>query len=56
MDAPAVSIDTPLHPRPGYRTAWHAIAVLAATAVAWFVFSAYGQPDLILRLADLRLC
>jgi hypothetical protein len=58
MDVRASSIDTPLQPhwRAGYRTAWHAIAVLAAAAVAWLVFSAYRQPDLILRLADLRLC
>jgi hypothetical protein len=56
MDAHASLIDTPPHPPASYRTAWHAIAVLAATAVSWLVFSTYRQPDLILRLADLRLC
>jgi hypothetical protein len=58
MDTPANSIGAPLHPqaRAGYRTAWHALAVLAAAAVAWLVFSAYRQPDLLLNLADLRLC
>ena len=56
MDSHARSIGTSLHPRASLRTAWHAIAVVAAAAVAWLVFSAYRQPDLLLRLADLRLC
>ena len=58
MEPRAISIATPLHPhaRAGLRAAWHAIAVVAAAAVAWLVFSAYRQPDLILKLADLRLC
>jgi|SoiMethySBSTD1v2_1073268.scaffolds.fasta_scaffold666668_2 hypothetical protein len=58
MDTRASSLGTPPHPHPRavYRTAWHAIAVVAAGAIAWLVFSAYRQPDLILNLADLRLC
>lgn len=58
MDTRASSVGTTLHPhsRAGYRTAWHAVAVLAAAAIAWLVFNAYRQPDLILNLADLRLC
>ena len=58
MDTRASSISTPrhTHARAGLRTAWHAFAVVAAAAVAWLVFSAYRQPDLILRLGDLRLC
>ena len=56
MDSHARSIGTSLHPRARLRTGWHAIAVVAAAAVAWLVFSAYRQPDLLLRLADLRLC
>ena len=38
------------------RVVWHAIAVVAAAAVAWLVFAAYRQPDLILDLAVMRLC
>ncbi len=38
------------------RIAWHAIAVLAAAAVAWLVFAAYRQPDFLLDFAALRLC
>ncbi|HKU86606.1 MAG TPA: hypothetical protein VJV77_09735 [Casimicrobiaceae bacterium] len=58
MDTHAIPAGTPLqtHGRAGHRTAWHAIAVVAAAAVAWLVFTAYRQPDLILNLADLRLC
>ena len=58
MDTRASSLGTPLdtHRRAGYHTAWHALAVLAAGAIAWLVLSAYRQPDLILNLADLRLC
>jgi len=58
MDTRASSLGTSLHPhsRAVYRTAWHAIAVVAAAAIAWLVFTAYRQPDLILNLADLRLC
>jgi hypothetical protein len=58
MDARANSLGTSLHPHPRavYRTAWHAIVGVAAAAIAWLVFSAYRQPDLILNLADLRLC
>jgi hypothetical protein len=58
MDTRTGSIATPVHPnaRAVLRGTWHAIAVLAAAGVAWLVFSAYRQPDLILNLADLRLC
>ena len=38
------------------RVAWHALAVLAAAAVAWLVFAAYRQPDFLLDFAALRLC
>jgi hypothetical protein len=38
------------------RIAWHAIAVLAAAAIAWLVFAAYRQPDFLLDFAALRLC
>ena len=58
MDTRASTLATTLHayPRAGYRAVWHAVAVLAAAAIAWLVFSAYRQPDFILNLADLRLC
>ena len=35
---------------------WHAIAVLLAAIVAWLVFNAYRQPDLMIDLAGMRLC
>jgi len=38
------------------RFVWQAIALVAATALAWLVFAAYRQPDLLLDLAALRLC
>jgi cell division protein FtsB len=38
------------------RVAWHALAVVAAAALAWLVFAAYRQPDLLLDLAALNLC
>jgi len=38
------------------RVAWHALALLMAGVVTWFVFAAYRQPDLILDIANLRLC
>jgi hypothetical protein len=58
MDTRASPLGTSPHPHPRavYRTTWHAVAVVAAAAIAWLVFSAYRQPDLILNLADLRLC
>ena len=36
--------------------AWHAVAVLLAAIVAWLIFSAYRQPELMLDLAGMRLC
>jgi hypothetical protein len=39
-----------------HRIAWHALALLMAGVVTWFVFAAYRQPDLILDIANLRLC
>jgi hypothetical protein len=58
MGTRASTVETSRHSqvRAVSRTAWHAIAVVAAAAVAWLVFAAYRQPDLILNLADLRLC
>jgi hypothetical protein len=38
------------------RFVWHAIALLLAAAVAWFIFASYRQPDLMLDLAGMRLC
>ena len=40
----------------GRRLVWHAIALLLAAAVAWFIFASYRQPDLMLDLAGMRLC
>jgi hypothetical protein len=38
------------------RIAWHVVAVIGAAVLAWLVFAAYRQPDLILDLAAMRLC
>ena len=38
------------------RLAWHALAMLAAAALAWLVFTAYRQPEFILDFAAMRLC
>jgi len=38
------------------RMAWHAVALIGAAVLAWLVFAAYRQPDLILDLAAMRLC
>jgi len=43
-------------PTAGRRFVWHAIALLLAAAVAWFIFASYRQPDLMLDLAGMRLC
>jgi hypothetical protein len=40
----------------GGRRLWHAVALLLAAIVAWLVFAAYRQPDLILDLAGMRIC
>jgi len=42
--------------REGRRYLWHALAMLAAAALAWLVFAAYRQPDFILDFAGMRLC
>ena len=38
------------------RIAWHTMGVLLAAIVAWLIFTAYRQPDLMLDLAAMRLC
>ena len=44
-------------PRAGSRRSiLHALAVLVMAALAWLVFIAYRQPDLILDFAAMRLC
>jgi hypothetical protein len=52
----ATTLDLPPHPAGGRRVVWHVVAVALAAAVAWLVFAAYRQPDLILDLASMRLC
>jgi len=38
------------------RVAWHAVGVLAAAVVAWLILQGYRQPELLLELANMRLC
>ena len=40
----------------GRRIAWHAIGMVLAATVAWLIFIAYRQPELMLDLAGMRLC
>jgi len=38
------------------RIAGHVVAVVVAALVAWLVFRGYRQPELMLDLANMRLC
>jgi hypothetical protein len=38
------------------RTVWHAIGLVVAGAVAWLILQGYRQPELLLELANMRLC
>ena len=56
LDTPtAAALEPPLQGS-RRRLVWHAIAVLLAAIVAWLVFTAYRQPDLVIDLAGMRLC
>jgi hypothetical protein len=56
LDTPtAAALEPPLQGS-RRRLVWHAIAVLLAAIVAWLVFTAYRQPDLMIDLAGMRLC
>jgi len=53
----------PLRPAPSdgtarqlRRTMWHAVGVVVAAAVAWLILQGYRQPELLLELANMRLC
>jgi len=50
---------SPRRPLAGYRSrriAGHVVALIAAALVAWLVFRGYRQPELLLELANMRLC
>ena len=38
------------------RAFWHSLGLLLALAVAWLVFRAYRQPDLLIDIANMQLC
>ncbi len=38
------------------RSVWHALGLVAAAAVAWLILQGYRQPELLLELANMRLC
>ena len=38
------------------RTVWHALGLVIAAAVAWLILQGYRQPELLLELANMRLC
>lgn len=51
--------DTPLQRAQPARVAkWlrHALAVLFIALLAWFAFRGYRQPEMLLELANYRLC
>jgi hypothetical protein len=52
--APPLTDQNP--PRRSPRAVWHAIGLVAAGLVAWLILQGYRQPELLLELANLRLC
>jgi len=56
VDARDTSLPEPVTPSGTYRLERHALAILLAAALAWFVFAAYSQPGFILDFAGMRLC
>jgi hypothetical protein len=38
------------------RAFWHSLGLVLALAVAWLVFRAYRQPDLLIDIANMQLC
>jgi hypothetical protein len=38
------------------RLVWHSLGLIAAALVAWLIFRGYRQPELLLELANMRLC
>ncbi len=58
MDTSAPSPSRPLSSRPfGVpRAVWHLVGLLLAVMLAWLVLRGYRQPELLLDIANLRLC
>ena len=40
----------------GRRIVWHGAGLVLAALIAWLVMMSYRQPELLLDLANLRLC
>jgi len=38
------------------RLVWHLFGLIVAVLVAWLVFRGYRQPELLLDIAQMRLC
>jgi len=38
------------------RIVWHGVGLVLAALIAWLVMMSYRQPELLLDLANLRLC
>jgi hypothetical protein len=38
------------------RAVWHLVGLLLAVMLAWLVLRGYRQPELLLDIANLRLC
>ena len=48
---------TPLARRPlARRVVAHTVGLIVAALVAWLIFRGYRQPELLLDLANMRLC
>lgn len=53
--APLAPLPTPRRPR-YRRVALHLVGLLAAGAIAWLLWRGGRQPELLLDIANLRLC
>jgi predicted lipase len=48
---------TPLVRRPlARRLVGHTLGLIVAVLIAWLIFRGYRQPELLLDLANMRLC
>ncbi len=56
FDFPSSTPASPTGHAGGRRALRYVLAWLTAAALLWLIFAAYGQPEFILDVANLRLC